>query len=347
MSLTHKEIVATWLYLEGVGEDGIYPQVPGKSSSSTFHDIYKRCLVTFFTSARATNESAELFLFSNIDLNLGQRDFERKILDLLKGLRVSIIVLPYTFTPPREQKMWRNQFYVIDVLKYLSTNLKESDLCLVLDSDIIWSGSTKTKELWADLSYFGSLTMLPILDRNEIINGLSVTDLERTAKSLGVLNPPQKYAGGEFIALRGDRIGQVYQSSEILWEKYISGVATGEINLMEEAHFLSIVYASLELPFGNGDKYIKRIWTQAFHYSNRDISDLDLPLWHLPAEKRFGIRRIADKYILGKSQGWPLPKSTDWIDLTYKLGLIRGFNSKLALDVLKSIKDRFRKSKKV
>lgn len=340
MSLTHKEIIATWLYLEGVGEDGIYPQVPGRSSTSTFHDIYKRCLVTFFTSARATNESAELFLFSNIDLNLGQRDFDRKILTLLKELRVSIIVLPYTFTPPHEQKMWRNQFFVIDVLKYLSTNLKEHDLCLILDSDIIWSGSTKTKELWKDLSYFGSLTMMPILDQNEMINGLSLTDLGRTAKLMGVLNPPQQYAGGEFIALRGDKIKQVYQSSEILWDKYISGVATREINLMEEAHFLSIVYASLKFSFGNGDKYIKRIWTQAFHYSNRDISDLDLALWHLPAEKRFGIRRIADKYIFGKSQGWPVPKSAEWIDLTYRLGLKRSFNSKLILDVYKSICDR-------
>ena len=344
MSLTPKEIIATWLYLEGVGEDGIYPQVPGRSSTSTFHDIYKRCLVTFFTSARATNKSAELFLFSNIDLNLGQRDFDKKILTLLKKLRVSIIVLPYTFTPPHEQKMWRNQFFVMDVLKYFSIELKDDDLCLILDSDIVWSGSTNTKKLWKDLSNFGSLTMMPILDNNELINGLTVKDLETTSKLMGILDPPQQYAGGEFIALRGDKLIQVFQSSEILWDKYISYVSSGEMNFMEEAHFLSIVYASLKFPFGNGDKFVKRIWTQVLHYSNRDVSDLELTLWHLPAEKRFGIKRIANEYISGKSQRWPEPNSGEWIDLTYRLGLARGFNSKLALDVLQSIKDRVWKS---
>ncbi len=344
MSLTPKEIIATWLYLEGVGEDGIYPQVPGRSSTSTFHDIYKRCLVTFFTSARATNESAELFLFSNIDLNLGQRDFDRKILNLLKKLRVSIIVLPYTFTPPHEQKMWRNQFFVMDVLKYFSNELKEADLCLILDSDIIWSGSTNTKKLWTDLSNFGSLTMTPILDNSELINGLTVKDLETTSKLMGILDPPRQYAGGEFIALRGDKLSQVFHSIEILWDKYISYVSTGEMNFMEEAHFLSIIYASLQFPFGNGNRYVKRIWTQVLHYSNRDVSDRDLTLWHLPAEKRFGIRRIADKYISGKSQSWPEPNSGEWINLTYKLGLAKGFNSKLVLDVLQSVKDRVWKS---
>ncbi len=340
MTLTHKEIIATWLYLEGVGEDGIYPQVPGRSSTSNFHDTYKRCLVTFFTSARATNEHAELLLFSNIDLHLSQRDFDKKILILLEKLSVSIIILPYTFSPPPEQKIWRNQFFVIDVLKYFSTNLKEHDLCLILDSDIIWSGSTKTEELWKDLTHFGSLNMLPISDQNELINGSTMSDLEEASKLFGILHSPQQYAGGEFIALRGDKLKLVYKSSETLWEKYISYASTGKVKFMEEAHFLSIIYASLKFPFGNGDKYVKRIWTQVFHYSNRNDSDLNLTLWHLPAEKRFGIRRIADEYISGKSKDWPVMNSREWIKLTYKLGIVKSFNSKIFLDIFKSIRDR-------
>jgi len=341
---SNKQIIATWLYLEGPGEDGVYPQVPGKSSTSTFHDIYKRCIITFFTSARAANESSELLLFSNINLSQSTREFDRKILEMLRKLRVSIVILPYTFSPPSEQKMWRNQFFVMDVLKYFASSLKDSDLCLILDSDIIWSGLPKTQELWSDLAYSGSLTMIPILDRNQEINGLTITDLGIKSKLLGVLYPPQQYAGGEFIALRGDKLKMVYHCGELIWEKYISLAYTEETTFMEEAHFLSIVYASLNVPFGNGDKYIKRIWTQLFHYTNRNDTDLDLVLWHLPAEKRYGIRRLADEYISGKSGEWPSTKSREWINLTFKLGLVNKFSLKVVLDICKSIKDRIVKT---
>lgn len=340
MPKINQKIIATWLYLEGIGEDGIYPQVPGSSSTSRFHDIYKRCLVTFFLSARAANDTAELFLFSNINLGLSQRDFDLSILKILNSLGVSIIVLPYTHTPPSEQKMWRNQFFVIDILKHFSNFLEKDDLCLILDSDIIWSGSASTKKLWQDLGNVGSLIMLPIMDKDELINGLTITELQKTSNLMGNFASPQQYAGGEFIALRGDRLKQVYDSSEILWKKYFSLASSGKVNFMEEAHFLSIVYASLKLPFGNGDKYIKRIWTQVLHYSNRDVSDCELSLWHLPAEKRFGLRRIADEYISGKSLAWPEPKGKEWVEIVYKLGIVRSFNSKIILDISKSIIDR-------
>ncbi len=347
MLSTNKEIISTWLYLEGIGEDGIYPQVPGSSSDSVFHDTYKRCLVTFFLSARTTNASAELFLFTNINLTLSQRDFDIRIIQILKRLGVSIIILPYTYAPPSRQKMWRNQFYqfyVINVLEYFSNCLKNDDLCLILDSDIIWSGADSTRKLWEDLSNAGSLIMMPILDQNESINGLTLEDLQKTSKLMGSLYSPQQYAGGEFIALRGDKLKQVYGESEILWHKYISYISSGTVSFMEEAHFLSIIYASLKFPFGNGDRYVKRIWTQLLHYSNREASDRELSLWHLPAEKRFGLRRIADKYISGIAQDWPESKSDEWFAMTRKLGLVRSFNSKIFFDISKSIKDRIWKS---
>jgi hypothetical protein len=183
--------------------------------------------------------------------------------------------------------------------------------------------------------------MLPIKDTKETINGLPLTKLKKLSKELGSTNELIQYAGGEFIALRGDYLKKVFQESQKYWAKYREYLLMSDSTLIEEAHFLSIVYASLGMEFGGGDKYIKRIWTQVFHYSNREAADINLVCWHLPAEKRFGIRRIAQKFLYGVSD-WPTFGSEQWLDVVRQLGLTHNSLRKTLFDLSFTLKDRLR-----
>jgi hypothetical protein len=42
---------------------------------------------------------------------------------------------------------------------------------------------------------------------------------------------------------------------------------------------------------------MKRIWTNPLFYRNVEESDVDLALWHLPAEKTFGLFRLYDLFM--------------------------------------------------
>ena len=47
-------VQATWLYAEREGEESVYPQVGGRSSSTWFQAVYWRCVAIFFASAART-----------------------------------------------------------------------------------------------------------------------------------------------------------------------------------------------------------------------------------------------------------------------------------------------------
>ena len=59
-----------------------------------------------------------------------------------------------------------------------------------------------------------------------------------------------------------------------------------------EAHLLSLCYADLGLPTGGCDRFVKRLWTQPLRHQNVQPGAETLALWHLPAEKRYGLRRL-------------------------------------------------------
>ena len=221
---------------------------------------------------------------------------------LLRKHDVKFINLPFTFQPPEEQRKWRDQFYVLDILKYFSCEMFDDSSCVILDGDVVWSGNSATSEFWQELIEIEYLNMHPIEEKDAVINGLSLEELASLSRQLGNLEGNIQYAGGEFIALRGDYLKKVFQRSSHYWEAYKRYLLTSDSVLIEEAHFLSIVYSSLGMKFGDGDKYIRRIWTQVFHFSNRQERDIDLVCWHLPAEKRFGIRRLAQRFLIEGSE---------------------------------------------
>ena len=75
------------------------------------------------------------------------------------------------------------------------------------------------------------------------------------------------------------------------YQKYL----VQEVKLNEEAHFLSMIYAHLGYHESLGNQYIKRMWTAA-RYDNVVASDVGFPIWHLPAEKRYGFKAMFEYF---------------------------------------------------
>jgi hypothetical protein len=292
-----RRIISTWFYQESAEEQGIYAQVRGDSSSQAFRDVYRRCLAVFFASARRANPDAELVLALNRSWDPSASRVARQVHETLTALGVEQVVLDYTFRPPETwRRAWRNQFFVLDVLHELAERVDDDALVLLLDSDIAWTGSSRTERMWQDLAEQGCLTYhvqhppADIEQYGEWLHGL--TDLSRDMGAS--LEPGEKvaYSGGEFVALRGDACAQVAAAAREAWPEVLARHRDGRPNVHEEAYLLSHLYATLRLPTGQAGSYVKRLWTQPLRYRDVGPEDLELVLWHVPAEKLYGLRRL-------------------------------------------------------
>ena len=128
-------IIATWIYCDLDGEESIYPQVGGKSSTKNFQAVYWQCVATFFASSIRHNPSARHVVFTN-ETRLPKIDG----LDLAKFLGelcVEIHVLPLGHNTPKGYfGAWKNQFYVLDIINYINENMRFLSVLLV-DSDCV------------------------------------------------------------------------------------------------------------------------------------------------------------------------------------------------------------------
>jgi hypothetical protein len=89
---------------------------------------------------------------------------------------------------------------------------------------------------------------------------------------------------------------------------------------------LSYLYRLLELPMGTANPFIKRIWTGLpGQYRNDSGQDHGLAVWHLPMEKRRGIRRLYQKVVDRNSEFWTIPADGD---LRRHLGGVLGVGSR-------------------
>ena len=297
-----KTVIGTWLHAETKGAESLYPQVGGASSSSSFQDIYWRCVTLFFASSVRHNPEAAHRLFTTVASVPDIGNFSTS--QFLKRLNVEVVQVPFTYLPPPGYYgAWRNQFYILDIIKYLDHNGFPDEQYVVLDSDCIFTDSIES--LGRDLSRRGLLALDLNLPLDENINGLTQRDMKQVFEELGQPCPAEaaKYYGGEFFAATSEVIHQLAGEVEPLWEISLARFQEGKLKFNEEAHFLSYLYAKLGYTDGLANSYIGRIWT-GFKYRNTTPEDFNLTIWHVPAEKKHGIKRLFPQIIRSDSPFW-------------------------------------------
>ena len=76
-----------------------------------------------------------------------------------------------------------------------------------------------------------------------------------------------------------------------LWPKLVALHEKSDLEGMDEAHVLSMLYATLGLVTGDAAPFVKRLWTQPFRCRNTAPGDEALALWHVPRRSDTSLRR--------------------------------------------------------
>ena len=285
--------IATWIVLDSAEEATNFPSVGWNSSRAAFQLVYWRCIAIFFATSRAHNPNERHVLFVNVDV---ARAAPPEIVHHLNGLGVEVRRLPISYRlPSGSVTRWGNQFYVLNVLRdFAQSNLGEA-LALV-DSDCIvrrpLGGLVSAIREHRCLTY----TLRPRDQKNyehgQLMNGMSHARMRDVlSEEFGVrMEREPLYHGGEFFAATRAFCKFLQPQSEALWARAVGEAGLAD-SIKEEAHFLSILAEANGIVPYTANGVIRRIWTN-FEDLNTVPDDAKLAIWHVPAEKKYGIRRF-------------------------------------------------------
>ena len=287
-----KNYFISWFYSEQAEDESYYPSVGGSSSSAEFQYVYWRCIYVLYRSALITNKNivTDYLFFTNVK-NLPTVDGVN-FTKFFEENNIKVIYLELTRKTPKDwYGAWRNQFYLFDVLEYL----KDLDgNHLILDSDCVVAYPLDA--LYKEIEKESVLTLPIDYSVEKDINGCSIEDMRKLYQQFfGVDNPSDLlYMGGEFIAMSSDAVRELLPVFYEVWEKNYKLYEKKQKKLNEEAHTLSICYYRMGRQNEAGRKYIRRIWTD-MNLDQVQLTDYKLPIWHLPAEKKFGFATLFHK----------------------------------------------------
>lgn len=331
-----QKIISTWYFEQDLEFGGSYPQNSGPSHTEIFRDTYRRCIYVFFASAVESNPEARLVLFLNTPWKTNSSKVSKEVAEGLDRLGVEVIIIPFTFSVSSSVSLWKNQFFVLDVIKFAYLNWSTENLLLILDSDIIWNPRVNSNQFWDELLQFGLLTYEIAYAPFEVVNGLSRHDLTIISEAIQPRNAAiLPYLGGEFIALDLVHIKEFFLRIERDYATHMSRISAGLPSFTEEAHFLSHIFSVLDHPHQDASHFVKRIWTMFLKFQNSNQSDKSLLLLHLPAEKNYGIRRLYKMCIGGR-------KFSDIFEFS-TIGIPSNPKNKILRDSSWAILRRFRK----
>jgi hypothetical protein len=290
--------ICTWFCADEVGEESIYHQTGEVSSSLNHQKIYWRCIITFFATSIRVNKKSNHILFTNVrELPVIEG---KRFGDILKDLNVAIIHTDFKYkTPKGYYSAWRNQFYEFSILEYISKSYNsEDDNYLILDSDCIFLKSVDALFIEAEKAG-GFMSYEMEYTEDHEINGISRIGMKKVYEELlqkELLEVPAYFAG-EFLLCSVKNIIKLHSDFSELWPILIRRNEKHLIKFNEEAHTLSYLYYKNGFQNKAGNKYIRRIWTNPVFYRNVKPTDVNLYIWHLPAEKKFGIEKLF-KYLM-------------------------------------------------
>lgn len=343
--MNNKTYICTWVYCDLKGDESDYPQVGGLSSSEKFQLIYWRCAVVFFASSCRINPSLKHILFTNRAGIPDIGDFRTE--DFLDSLGVEVVQIPLSYrTPEGYYGSWKNQFYIFDILKYLSNlNAAEDDNYIILDSDCIWIKSAD--DIIDNIERYGTLTYDLKYPQLHKINGINRFEMQQIATEISKekLSYAQRYYGGEsFIGTRRS-IERIYNEFPQIWENMQERFINGKLKFNEEAHVLSYIYDKLRFEPGTANSYIKRIWTTLIGYKNITGEEKSLTIWHVPSEKKYGIKRLFKEVIDGNPHFWNLQLDKEFPEYIAKyLGIPKRSLIKFVQDMLAAGLEKMRKA---
>ena len=285
-----QNLLASWLVVDRNEEASHFPQVGLNSAQRSFQEVYWRCVACFYASSYRLNKNVRHVFFTNVE-TLPVVDG----LDLTKFLSrmgVETRCVPITHRLGRDKVLrWNNQFYILDIILDLVQD-GSFENALVLDSDCVWV--RPATDFFADIARRGILSLSIAYSKDQKINGASREDLGRAARQLAdhTFDFVPHYSGGELLAVNRRRLRDISNLADRMWARLVAS-PPGQVDVYEEAQFLSIIYEILDVPVGTADPHTRRMWN-ALRLNNVSAEDVDSSrsVWHLPMEKKTGFKDL-------------------------------------------------------
>jgi hypothetical protein len=302
-----RRTVAAYLRIDAPHESLGNPQVGPDSSTTDFQAAYWRTASVFYATSRRANPEARHLLFTNGEPPIVDG---RDIGAFLRGLGVEFLDVPYSYCPPPGYyELWRNQFYVLDIISYLSDRPSHSPF-LILDLDCVFVASgNRLFEVVETTGVANYLLEETEADPEWSWSGLTKAELQQVANEIAGHRLPHVHScGGGIFGATWEVAKTIAAAAPGVWQICVERHGRGLPKLNTEEHVLSYLYTALGLPMGTVNGLMRVIWTRP-RYRTALESDLDLDLWHLPAEKKYGFRRVFSEVMDPTSPFWRL--STD------------------------------------
>lgn len=284
--------ICTWFCADEKGEESLFPQTGQLSSSAAHQNIYWRCIMLFFITSKRFNKNEHHVLFTNVK-QFPQVD-GRDVSSFLSSLNVKVIHTDFKYKTPKGYfGSFQNQFYEFSILEAIAnSNASGDDMYLILDSDCIFL--KPVADLFNEAKPQGFISFEDQVESGYVINGLSRNHLKELYQDLlqQQINEIPSYHLGEFLLSNVQNIRKFFADFKELWPVMLERHAVGKLKFNEEAHTLSYLYFKNGFRAHATNTWMRRIWTNPLFYREVRQSDVDLVIWHLPAEKTFGLYNL-------------------------------------------------------
>ena len=290
------DVIVTWMYCSPPKEKIKHAQMGSNSDLISTQNYYWRCIFLLFESSHRHNKNTRHILLVN---KMPPDTIDGiEISKLIKQYNIEIVDIPnITKAPSDYHNAWNIQFTLIDIMKWIGSNVAPNDHVYLLDSDVIFNKPI-SQEMTDMINKNKAIIYTRDYDLDHPVNGLSRRQLAQIANEMshGNFSDDFSYAGGEILGCLGSELSRLASLSRENYNKSLERHANGQNKFLTEEHLFSYVYQLLGYVPNSANPFIKRIWTDRSLHCNVTGNEHDYIFWHLPAEKKRGFYKLFKSY---------------------------------------------------
>lgn len=302
---------------EAASSGAVYPWM-GAQTPQKRRLAYWKNAVTALATVRRTMPNAHTVLYANDQLPVIYKNQDLRI--FCDQIGIEIIYLPYEkFIPPANfSKRYRNAYYKLDTLWHMANHLN-AEYFIQIDNDCVWANGIENFEqileqensIWV---YDIHKAKSPFIRTPDGVSN-SMDEFGTVFKQINP-NYPTRYPiwyGGEFIAASKQNLKTLSTDLEKLYNYLINlsdrqtfVFSTGRTLFDGDELMLTYVLGLQNIPIKECSHVLKRIITHT-QFRNVNPEDVNLPVWHLPGEKHWGLNLLLDEALQPASAFWQTP----------------------------------------
>lgn len=250
------------------------------SKSSAFNLYMKNCCVASVSARRHCGENTDVAIVTNID-------FPSKYQQIIEQSGVKFIKFPFDEFCFDKQYKWSLAFYKLCALSKASKELNY-DYYAYLDTDVYVQDNFDN--IWNECDYN--------IQMYDINHGLSSVDSRRVFNEMREFDANLwggvTHYGGEFYAANADYTKRFVAECE---EVYKQMIAQNFVTSQGDEFISTIAAHRLKEIVKNAGPYVYRYWTGTYRLISTNYKVSPVVVLHCPAEKKYGIITIFDRYI--------------------------------------------------